>query len=749
MNDPSQQQVGNYRQQSRGAYPGFENGNGTHLLDRLNVIYKHRHIALSVFLLIVLASLLRTYLTTPLYRAQARLMIETENEHTEALAGAINGFNSPYWQDPQVYLQTQYRILTGREVAGRVARRLDLRGAPELNGAGAPLTGLRRALSMLTGRLLASFGGATPGSETKAAATSESALISQLQAGVSVEPVPNSRLVDVGFVSPDPAFAARAVNTVAEEYVQQNLELRRQNVVASLGWLSQELVKQQKKLEESERAMADYREAQNALSLEERQNIVVARLNQLNDAVTKAKTNRVQKETLYDQVKTLGADVSADTIPAILQNPYIQTIKSRLAELQRERATLLERYGEKYPDVMKVNASLQDASHQLQTEIAKAVEAIGNDYQSAVVEEHTLAAALEEQKGAAMDLNRKSVSYTVLEREAHSNRQVYETLLQREKELQVLANSRGNNVRITDRAEMPGAPFIPTPRRDLVLAMVAATVLSLGLVFLLDYLDDTVKNPDDVTDKLNIPLLGLAPKVTGHKRLVLSHDVPHEFAEAFRSLRTSLIFSSASEPTRLVMVTSALPLEGKTTTACNLALALAIGGAKVLLIDADLRCPAVHRTLAIENGTGLSHVLTGQAQPGDVLASLESPRLWVMTAGVPAPNPSELLGSEQMRTLLDTTKKGSFEWVILDTPPVLPVTDGVVLSRLVDGIAFVIGSEMTHRQHVARAVDALACSGSRLFGAVLNRVDLKGNRYYYSRYYGYNNHNYYSTPPAA
>ena len=269
-------------------------------------------------------------------------------------------------------------------------------------------------------------------------------------------PVQNSRLVDVAFVSADPAFAVRAVDTLAEEYVQQNMELRRKNMVASLEWLSQELVNQKKKVEDSERAMAQYREDQNALSLEERQNIVVARLNQLNDAVTKAKMGRVQKEALYDQITTLGAGGSADTIPAILQNPYIQAIKTRLAELQREKATLMERYGEKYPDVVKVNASLQDVSQQLQTELAKAIEAIRNDYQSALAEERTLAAALEEQKAAAMDLNRKSVSYTVLEREAHSNRQLYETLLLREKELQVLANSRGNNVRVADRAEHAG-----------------------------------------------------------------------------------------------------------------------------------------------------------------------------------------------------------------------------------------------------------------------------------------------------
>ena len=214
-------------------------------------------------------------------------------------------------------------------------------------------------------------------------------------------------------------------------------------------------------------------------------------------------------------------------------------------------------------------------------------------------------------------------------------------------------------------------------------------------MFLLDYLNDTVKTPDDVTEKLKIPLLGVAPKVSVDGPLLLSQDVPHEFGEAFRSLRTALIFSSGPEPTRVVMVTSAQPLEGKTTTACNLALALAIGGPRVLVIDADMRRPGVHRALGIDNGTGLSHVLTGQAPMEAAVVALDNPKLWVLTAGLPPPNPSELLGSDQMRTVLDETKSGRFDWVIVDTPPVLAVTDAVVLSAVVGGIAFVIGSEMT------------------------------------------------------
>jgi len=708
----SQQQVGICRPEvRRTSPPRFAADHESHFHNCLSVVCKYRHVASSVFLLIVLGALLRAYTTTPLYRATVRLMIEMEDERTVAMAGAFDRVDNSYWQDPKIYYETQYSILTGSELARRVVRRLDLSRVRELSG-----------------------GGPTP--------APESTLIEQLRERVAVRPLQNSRLVDVGFVSADAAFVGLVANTLAEEYVQQNLEWRRRTVMASLEWLSQELVNQQKKVEASESAMAQYREDQNALSLEDRENIVVARLNQLNDAATKAKTNRLQKEALHDQIRELSADVSAETIPAILQNVYIQTIKTQLAHFQREKATLLERYGDKHPAVLKVNASLQDASRQLQLELAKAIDAMKNDYQSALAEERTLAAALEAQKREALDLNRKSVGYMMLEREAHSNRQVYEALLLREKELRVMANSRGNNVRITDRAEQPSVPFKPSPRRDLVSAVVVGSVLSLSLVFLLNYIDDTVKNPDDVTDKLMMPLLGLAPKVTGAGPPLLSHGAPQEFGEAFRTVRTSLIFSSGSESTRLVMVTSTQPLEGKTTTACNLALALAIGGARVLLIDGDMRRPGVHRLLTIANGTGLSHVLTGQASLDAAVVTLENPRVWVMTAGVSPPNPSELLGSKQMRTLLEEASGGEFDWVIVDAPPVLAVTDAVVLAPFVGGIAFVIGSEMTRRQHAARALETLMNSSRCPVNVVLNRVDFERNKYYYSRYRAYKQANY-------
>jgi capsular exopolysaccharide synthesis family protein len=721
------------------------------VLDRLNVLFKYRYVALGVFALVILGSLLRTYTTTPLYRAQARLLIEVEDERTASMVGTINTGPNEYLQDPEPYYNTQYRILIGRELGRRVVQRLNLGTVPEFNGGGPTPTALSRTIASvrlqvetplraLLGRAQAAQ---NPGS------VDEAALVGEFLGRVSIEPVQNSRLVDVGFVSADPQFAVKAVNAHVEEYVAQNFELRRQNMAKSLEWLTQELGKQQAKVEGSERALAQYREDQNAMSLEDRQNIVVSRLNQLNDAVTRAKTNRVQKESLYNQIKTLGPNASPDTIPAILQNAYIQSIKTRVADLQRERAGLLERYGEKYPAVKDVNANIQDAQRQLALELAKAIDAIRNDYQSAVTEERTLTVALEEQKGTAMDLSRKNVGYTVLEREAQSNRQVYEALLQREKELQVLANSQGNNVRLMDRAETPGAPFTPNPSRDLLLATVAGLALALGLVLGIDYLDDTIKTPEDVTRKLKLPFLGMVPKVKRDDHPVLSSTAPHEFGEAYRSLRTSLVFSNGVDSSRVIMVTSSQPLEGKTTTACNMAIALAFGGARVLLIDADMRRPGVHRTLGLQNGTGLSHLLTGQATPRQAIQKLDNPNLWVMTAGVVPPNPSELLASDRMKTLVANTQSGPFDWVIIDTPPVLAVTDAVIISPLASGVAFIIGSEMTRRRLAERAMEMLMTSRPRLLGIVLNRVDLARNKYYYSRYYGYKYKSYYATSNAA
>ena len=614
---------------------------------------------------------------------------------------------------------------------------------PEFNGAGATPTQLAQTFDVAKRSV-----GLGSGPAAQNGPVPEAILVANFLSRVSVEPVKNSRLVDISFVSANPEFAARAVNQLAREYVDQNAEQRRSNVTSGLSWLEQELERQKAKVEASERAMASYREEQNAGSLEDRQNIVVARLNQLNDVVTKAKTTLVQKESLYNQVKTLSPGASPETIPAILQNQYIQSLKTQVAELERDRANLSERYGDRHPEIIKVNASIKDATRQLELELAKAIDAIRNDYQAALAEERALAGSLEEQKGAAMSLGRKSVSYTVLEREAQSNRQVYENLLAREKELQVLGSSRGNNVRLVEDAEVPGGPFTPNLRRTMLLASLAGLTLAVGVVVGLSYLDDTVKTPEDITAKLKAPFLGMIPKVRAGESPVLTAKAPHEFGEAFRSLRTALAFSNSGGGGKVVLVTSSQPLEGKTTTACNIAIALALGGERVLLIDADLRRPNVGTTLGIEPGVGLSNLLTAQASPREAVRQTQTSNLWVMTAGPVPPNPSELLASDRMQALLNA-QNGWFDWIVVDAPPVLAVTDAVLMAPMASGVAFVVRSEMTPQRHVKRAIETLMTGQPRLLGLVLNGVDLERNKYYYSRYYGYEHTHYYSTSPAS
>jgi polysaccharide biosynthesis transport protein len=307
----------------------------------------------------------------------------------------------------------------------------------------------------------------------------------------------------------------------------------------------------------------------------------------------------------------------------------------------------------------------------------------------------------------------------------------------------VSSNSRQNNVRVVDHAEVPRVPMAVAGRRTWLLSIAVGLVLAIGVAYGLDYMNDTVKTPEDVTRHLRLPLLGLVPSVPGDQHpLLTSAHVPHDFGESFRALRTALVAKYPGEGTKIVALTSAQPLEGKTTTAANIAMALAYGGARVLLIDADMRRPGLHRPLRLTNERGLSQVLVGQARVRDVIQRTVDPNLLAITAGKTPPNPSELLGSERMKTLLTNLSHGPFDWIIIDTPPVLAVTDAVILAPAVSGVTVVIGAEMTRRRLAERAIETIMQTRPKYAAVVLNKVDFARNKYYYSRYYGqqYKNH---------
>ena len=721
-----------------------------HLFDRLSVLYKYRWASITVFVLVVGWVMVDSYTRIPVYQAQARVLIEDPNAD---IATPSEITRSVTLADPEMYMQTQLRIMRGRDLAQRVAAKLDMQRVPEFNGQGPKPTQLAVGIALVKYyvswpyRLITSTQADANSPTAALTSAAQSNYPDALLSRLGVSQVRGSQLVDVTFNGADPEFSARAVNMFAEEYVSSNLALKVQTLEKSAEWLTGEVEKQGKLVQQSELELAEYKESQDAGALDSSQNIVVARLTLSNDAATKARMERIQKEGLWRQIQAAGQDV--ESITSVVNNPNIQNLRASINVLQQDRARLAERYGSRHPDYQKAVTTLANAERQLQAEIQKARQNAKSEYDNAVQQERELQAQLNEAKQAATALGRKGVDYAVLLREAESNRTVYNQLLTREKELRVIANSRTNNVRVVDRADVPTAPFSPNHRRDWAYAIALGLALGLGIAFGIDYLDDTVKTPDDITRRLKLKFLGLVPIVPGDRHPLISGPVPHDFGEAYRSIRTSLAAQLPGSGARVVAVASSQPLEGKTTTAVNIAMALAVGGARVLLIDADMRRPSVHKALRMSNDRGLSQLLAGQARMREVVQRTHDPNLLTITAGRTPANPSELLASDRMRALLSGLEHGPFDWIIVDTPPVLAVTDAVILAPLVHAVTFVIGAEMTRWRLAERAVETLLSSNPRHVLAVLNKVNFGRNKYYYSRYYGHQYKNYYAESPAA
>jgi succinoglycan biosynthesis transport protein ExoP len=727
-------------------------GPDPHLFDRLSVLYKYRWATIAIFSLVVGWVMVDSYTKIPVFRATARILIE---DPSNDIATPAEISRNVTLADPDMYLQTQLRIMRGRDLAQRVAEKLDLSKVPEFNGQGPKPTQLAVGIALVKYyaawpyRLITSSQVDAPvppgGLDVVAASSYPEALISRL----NVAQVRGSQLVDLTFDSADPEFAARAVNMFAEEYVQHNLSLKVEALEKSAEWLTGEVAKQAELMRASDMKLAEYKETQDATSLDSNQNIIVANLTASNEAATKARLDRISKEGLWRQIESASASNDVESITSVLGNPQIQNLRAQINIYQQDAARLADRYGERHPDRVKAQTTLANAERQLQDEIRKAVQNAKNEFDAAVRQERELQAQLNDSKSRATALGRKGVDYAVLLREAESNRTVYNQLLTREKELRVVANSRTNNVRLVDRAQTPGAPASPNHRRDWAYAIALGLALGLGVAFGIDYLDDTVKTPDDITRRLKLKFLGLVPIVSGERHPLISGPVPHDFGEAYRSIRTALAAQLPGTGARVVAVASSQPLEGKTTTAVNIAMALAVGGARVLLIDADMRRPSVHKALRMTNDRGLSQLLAGQARMREVVQRTHDPNLLTITAGRTPANPSELLASDRMRALLAGLETGPFDWIIIDTPPVLAVTDAVILAPLVGAVTFVIGAEMTRWRLAERAVETLLGSNPRQVLAVLNKVNFGRNKYYYSRYYGHQYKNYYAESPAA
>jgi succinoglycan biosynthesis transport protein ExoP len=697
---------------------------GGHLLDYLRILHKRRWTAGTAFLIVLASVTTFTFTATPIYEARTRLLIEAEGPNVINFTEVVDEQRTK-----ADYYQTQYNILQSRQLARRTIDALQLWGSPHLGA------------ESRTGFLAGLFGSRTsaPKGQPAAGETAEqSRTIDRFLDNLTIAPIRSSRLVDVKFQLADPDLAMRVVNTIAKNYIEQNLEYKFTASKEANDWLGERLAEQRRQVETAEAALQRYREQNDAISLQDRENIVVQKLADLNAAVTQAKTDRFQKQALYNQLQSLGGKNAAlDTFPAVLTNTYVQQQKAELAQLQSQMTQLSEKLGEKHPEIIKIRTAIQLSQAKLEGEIAKVVQSVRNEYLAALAKENSLNRALDQQKTEAQGMNRKAIDYGVLERDVQSNKQIYESLLQRAKETGVSRELKTSNIRVIDAAERPRTAAYPRKLLNLTLGLFGGMLIAIGMAFFFEYVDSRIKTPDEIRTHLGLAPLGMVPAVDTAlmpNGPLISNGVPPNFAEAIRAIRTNVLFSSAEEGARTLVITSTGPGEGKTMIASNLAIGLAQAGQRVLLIDADMRCPRVHEMFKQNQEPGLSNLMAGHATPSTCIRRSSVLGLWLLTSGRVPPNPAELLGSHRFREFIRSLGQ-HFDSVIIDSPPALAVTDAAVAAATATGIVFVIGAEMTSRQSAKIALQQLENGRPRFVGAVLNRVELERNAYYYSGYY--------------
>ena len=611
-----------------------------HVLDYLRILSKRRWTASSVFLITVIGVAVYTWTITPVYEATAKLMIEDERPRVVVFKDAIDQD-----RDKIDYQQTQVAILQSRGLAKRTLTTLNLWKHPDFSGERDAHPGrLQRLLNRGTdvaNSLVAALSKSKAQSQPAAPVPAEAAppegtetsgetrAIDAFLARLSVAPIRNSRMVVVKFRSENPRLAADAANTVANEYAKQNVEFKSRASDEAVDWLGSQLEAQRKKVEASQSALQRYREQTESVSTDGRENTVVQKLNELNMALTRAKTERILKEALFKQVQEVqDTRGNIDAVPAILSNSFVQTLKTQLGEMQREQAQVRGVLGERHPDMIKLRQSIDATDARLRAEISKVVGGLEHDYLAARAEEEALAGAVEGQKREALLMRRKQIEYDALDHAAASDRQIFETLLQRTKETGVSGQGVGSSIRVIDVAEVPRTPISPRKELNLLLAALVGTILAVGFAFFADYLDKSIQTPDELKTQLRLPCLGLVPATRepkDRKALLLSNGVPERFKEAFRMIRTNVLFASTRPSTHTILVTSTGPNEGKTVVATNLAIALAQTGQRVLLMDGDMRRPSVHVALDQDQSPGCPTLRPADAQSPRRPASPPSP----------------------------------------------------------------------------------------------------------------------------
>lgn len=678
------------------------------LLSYWRILMKRRWMVLGVLGIVLVTSLIGTLLMTPIYRATAVLQIDRDTMEVVK----VEGMNSVEGAASTDFFQTQYELLKSRALAERAVGQLDLADGKKLGQVLRP-SGWSKLRSMFTG--------GTSESSVKSErelSTQKRQVVAAFREGISVEPIRNSRLVRVNYDSPNPQFAERAANSLAEGFMAANLEHGFEASAYAKSYLEDRLQELKLKLEDSERKLVAFAQKEQIISSGgETGTLTEQDLGSINAALSKAKEERIRLESRWRQASAAsGTGLPSD----MLGNSSIRPLQESRSKLQAEYQDKLRLFKPAYPTMLQMKGQIDEVDKQIAAEVSNIKASVRAEYQASLEQESMLAAQLRGLKVDVLDLQGRSIQYNVYKREVDTNRQLYDGLLQRYKEIGVAGGVTTNNVSIVDRAD--GAPkYKPSLGLNLAVGLLLGSMLGVLLALVFEFLDDTIKTPEDIEKHLDLSSLGVIPKLKAPLTPATASDDPRSaFAEAYRSVRTALQFATDQGVPRCLLVTSATPSEGKSTTALTLAKNFAQLGKRVLLIDADLRNPSLHRALGLENSTGLSNYLAGAVNAYDVVQPTDVPHLVFMASGPLPPNPAELLVGSKMLSLL-TVSMEKFDQVIVDGPPMMGLADAAILGNISAGTLLVIQAGETRIAHVRNALKRLLAARSRVVGGLLTQ----------------------------
>jgi len=743
----------------------MDNQNGRKEIDLLTywrIIRKRRWVMITFTAAVLLFTGIFSFLAIPKYRSTATLQIDDEHSRMLSLEETF-GYQAPI-RDLRFY-NTQLRLLKSKSLAERVGRKLNLLERSEYgNGGKSAKNVISTIKELVTLKWLRSKESAEASSSRRAAPINPYSEVAEgIRNGLEVTPVRETKLVEVSYVSSSPILAAELVNTLSEEFITFSVERRYMTTQLASDFLGEQIANLRQDLAAKEREINRYGREKNLDFLNESESTTMSQFADINQAFTRAQIDRINAQAKYQELK----DLDVNSMPQYITDPVIQELKAEYTRVKSEYEEKGKIFMPDYPEMIQLKARMDNMTLELQ----KTVDAAESEYRTTMIRESSLKKLMDAQKEDVRKMNSNAILYNSLKIEVENKRNLLNSLVERQNETLVSAQLEGirsSSISIIDRAEVPAYPFAPKKGFNLLLAMIFGIFAGGGLCILLEQLDNTVKDSEDVNQLSGLPSLGAIPYLSPDgmsKKMfqaqyagyrgggtdenpelegtlpevkeieLINHRYPSlSVAEDYRTIRTSILLSQPDSRPKTIMFSSAMPQEGKSSTVVNMAVSFSQLGDKVLVVDADLRRPRLHRVFNVKNTKGLSGFLAGKSLIKDAFTKTSIENVWLLPSGVIPPNPAELLGSQKMKKMMSSVKEG-FDVILIDTPPVLAVVDAVVVAALADAAVFVVKAGNTTRKNFLNSIGELKRAKAHIIGVLLNELRVGKGDYYYMDYY--------------